>query len=166
MNLSTNLVDVAVKDLCPMALDLLVAAYDATCKGINWAWVPSDCPAGGFYEGRAQLETNAPEVVCVYIAQRGVLDVVKYPHMRGIPRYAPSTAWNTGGHLVDQYRMSFVTEGTGPADDTGKEPVLAIPDRLQYEIGSGPTHLIAACRAIVSTELGGTVKVPACLVLS
>lgn len=78
----------------------------------------------------------------------------------GIYGYSPSTDWNKGGPLIDRSRMSFVTQGTGRELWDGKKPILALPSELNYKIGSGETHLIAACRAIVSTKLGDEIEIP------
>lgn len=74
--------------------------------------------------------------------------------------YSPSTNWNQGGPLIDRARMSFVSQGTGPEDEDGNQPILAIPAVLLYKIGSGKTHLIAACRAIVATKFGDEIEIP------
>lgn len=106
----------------------------------------------------------------------GVQPTVKLGGTYGAPNTKPyveaygnphslSTDWRIGGALLDEFRISFATQGTGPADESGKEPILAIPERLHYRIGSGNTHLVAACRAVVATVCGDNVTVPACLVL-
>lgn len=77
-------------------------------------------------------------------------------HGCGSP-WEPSSDWGQGGPLRDKY-------------DVGIEP--GVPDGFPYAYvpgrdldGSrGETALIAICRAIVSANLGGVVKVPAELV--
>lgn len=77
-----------------------------------------------------------------------------------------STDWSQGGPLLDMHCKSFglVQErdgrwrafgyGNGRPFDTGR----------QMRLASGPTILIAACRAIVAAKLGDVVQVPAELV--
>lgn len=68
-------------------------------------------------------------------------------------QYSPSTRWRQAGPLIENNRIGF---GLYPnayfactgLNDCGGE-------------ASGPTHLIAACRAIVAAKLGDTVAVPA-----
>lgn len=170
MNLNTTLVDVAAKDLTGMALDLAVAAFDKRCEGLTWVWVPADKSGEGYFEGRGQIASNSPEVACAYIARRGVLDVVHHPHMVGVQRYAPSSNWADGGPLVDDYRFNIAASGTGPKDENGNEPIVAlvgtwkeVKDRARAM--DAPTHLVAVCRSIVATYAGDIVKVPAHLVL-
>jgi hypothetical protein len=67
--------------------------------------------------------------------------------------YRPDMDWSQSGPLIEKHRIGF---GLYPnayfactgLNDCGGE-------------ASGPTHLIAACRAIVSAKLGETVAVPA-----
>ncbi|MFC0667073.1 phage protein NinX family protein [Azotobacter chroococcum] len=74
-------------------------------------------------------------------------------------RYAPSRLWSQGGPLIEKYQMELDFQHEGlvfayPCDDDGNDNA--------GENGSfGPTHLIAACRSIVSAKLGDTVQVPA-----
>lgn len=74
--------------------------------------------------------------------------------------WAPSVNWYQGGPLIDKYRVSFVTSGTGPEDDSGNEPIVALTSGLNYKAANGKTHLLAACRAIVAENLGPTISVP------
>jgi len=68
-------------------------------------------------------------------------------------RYSPSTDWSQGGPLIEKYLVGFglypnaFFACTGLNDDAGA--------------AHGPTHLIAACRAIVASKLGDVVQVPA-----
>lgn len=76
-------------------------------------------------------------------------------------RYSPSTDWSQGGPLIAKYLMDFCVEhpqtiGAALCDENG----LYIGDCMAF----GPTHLIAACRALVLVKLGDIVKVPHCLV--
>jgi hypothetical protein len=74
--------------------------------------------------------------------------------------WQPSLDWNQGGPLIDKHRISFVTNGTGPSDEQGNEPIVAIAGGLNWKACEGKTHLIAACRAVVAAKLGDTVSVP------
>ncbi|WP_110946448.1 phage protein NinX family protein [Pseudomonas bohemica] len=66
--------------------------------------------------------------------------------------YQPSEDWRDGGPLIEKHRVGFAIypehyfAATGLNDSSGT--------------GDGPTHLIAACRAIVASVLGETVSVP------
>lgn len=73
--------------------------------------------------------------------------------------YRPSTDWVQGGVLADKYSKGFgVVEGSEPrcfrafARDNGPEGFC--------RIASGPTILLAVCRAIVKVHLGDLVRVP------
>lgn len=68
--------------------------------------------------------------------------------------WRPSASWAQGGPLIDKHRMSFWG---------GENYVYAVCAGGE---GYGPTHLVAACRAIVAASLGDTVSVPAALLAS
>lgn len=76
---------------------------------------------------------------------------------RGCGPYHPSYNWADGGPLLAKHRVGFglypnaYFACTGTNDDAGE--------------ASGPTHLIAACRAIAASSLGDTVSVPKVLVV-
>lgn len=70
--------------------------------------------------------------------------------------YEPSTDWGYGGLLVEKHRVDLIWE---------REGLIAayLSDEDGYPQSTdiyGPTHLIAACRAIVAHKLGDTVSVP------
>lgn len=67
--------------------------------------------------------------------------------------YAPSSRWSEGGLLIERHRINFATIGTGPRDEHGNEPIVAITANGRNAM-SGPTHLIAAMRAIVRDTYG------------
>lgn len=71
--------------------------------------------------------------------------------------FRPSTDWSQGGPLIDKHRINFATIGTGPADENGREPVVAITYDGRNAM-TGPTHLIAAMRAIVRDTYGEEVN--------
>lgn len=65
----------------------------------------------------------------------------------------PSSNWWIGGEIIDRKRMNFATIGTGPADENGNEPIVAIPAEGRKAM-TGPTHLIATMRAVVASVYG------------
>jgi hypothetical protein len=67
-------------------------------------------------------------------------------------KFSPSTDWSQGGPLIEKYMIGF-----GVYSDA-YFAVIGLNDRSGAE--NGPTHLIAACRAIVAAVLGETVQVP------
>ena len=70
--------------------------------------------------------------------------------------WSPSTDWSQGGPLRDKYRVEVLECG---------DVVHAKLAGLTNSAGDGGTALIAICRAIVASEFGDIVKVPACLVM-
>lgn len=73
----------------------------------------------------------------------------------------PSTDWECGGPLIDKHRFEFEWVGS----DWHGEPLEFFTacgcDMPADATSAGPTHLIAACRAIVRAKLGDTVQIPA-----
>lgn len=82
------------------------------------------------------------------------------PMRQDAQKYSPSTDWSQGGPLIDAHSISFATIGTGRRDANGKEPVVSIISGVDGGVGQGPTHLIAACRAIVHAKVGESVEIP------
>ncbi|HFL2728906.1 TPA: phage protein NinX family protein [Pseudomonas aeruginosa] len=78
--------------------------------------------------------------------------------------YCPSTDWRQGGPLIEKYRFEFEWVG----NDWHGEPLNFFTacgfDMPADAASAGPTHLIAACRAIVRAKYGKTVNVPAELI--
>jgi hypothetical protein len=68
--------------------------------------------------------------------------------------FMPSTRWQEGGPLIGKYMIAFACF---PEDEV--KPVWAYCCSGKGE-EYGPTHLIAACRAIVASKFGDTVSVP------
>lgn len=66
--------------------------------------------------------------------------------------YSPSTDWSQGGPLIERHDVWLSSEAI-------PGPWLASINGCGLE--TGPTPLIAACRAIVYRVLGDTVAVPA-----
>lgn len=82
--------------------------------------------------------------------------------VRVVPSY--STYWNHIGPLIEKHIVDITVERKGlfyasVCDDSGM-PVM--PGDVNGAFG--PTHLIAACRAIVASVLGETVSAPKDLV--
>lgn len=71
--------------------------------------------------------------------------------------YRPDEWWDIGGPLIDKHAIGFV------GHDADTWLAFASPADQAHQ-GFGPTHLIAACRMIITAELGDTVTVPAELV--
>lgn len=69
-----------------------------------------------------------------------------------IDPFQPSARWKDGGPLIEKYMIGF-----GVYSDA-YFAVVGLNDISGAE--NGPTHLIAACRAIVASKLGDTVSVP------
>ena len=69
-----------------------------------------------------------------------------------IERYIPWEDWALGGQLIEKYRVGFGLYSDSFFAVTGLDNDPGDAD--------GPTHLIAACRAIVAARLGDTVQVP------
>lgn len=65
----------------------------------------------------------------------------------------PSSDWSQCGPLIKEYRITF-NEVTA-----GENPLILCKTKLG-NYGFGEDHLIAACRAIVASELGDVVQVP------
>lgn len=65
--------------------------------------------------------------------------------------FSPSTRWDQGGPLIEKYKVDTVSI---------REWEAMIDDNIYTWIIYGPTPLIAACRAIVASKLGGTVQIP------
>lgn len=66
--------------------------------------------------------------------------------------YEPSTNWEQGGPLLDELDVWL-------SSDEGEHSASTHP-HVNEHIRSGPTKLIAACRAIVAAKLGDEVEVP------
>jgi hypothetical protein len=124
-----------------------VRVADLTGKALDWAVAIAT--------GAEEVKTTEHGVSCIYQLPEGGC---------WTNFYQPSTDWSQGGLLIDVYRISFVTSGTGPQDEQGNEPIVALTSALHYKVCAGSTHLIAACRAIVATKLGELIRVPAELI--
>lgn len=74
--------------------------------------------------------------------------------------YSPSTCWHCGGPLIELYKLDL----GAPLENQTHGPWNANTEWGHPMGVSGPTPLIAACRAVVASKLGIVVSVPAELV--
>lgn len=72
--------------------------------------------------------------------------------------YSPSTDWSQGGPLIERYGIESAPAGTN------EWQAMQAGNLKIHGVLFGPSLLIAACRAIVASYFGGTVKIPAELV--
>ena len=67
--------------------------------------------------------------------------------------YRPSEDWEIAGPLIAGHAIGFV------GHDSDNWKAFSSPEDVTYQ-GVGPTHLVAACRLIVSAKLGNEIEVP------
>lgn len=67
--------------------------------------------------------------------------------------YRPDEDWELGGQLITKHAIGFV------GHDADNWLAISAPEDKEYR-GIGPTHLVAACRLIVTAKLGSSVQVP------
>lgn len=67
--------------------------------------------------------------------------------------WTPSWDWKQGGKLIASHAIGFV------GHDADNWQAFSSPEDVTYR-GVGPTHLVAACRMIVSAKLGDEIEVP------
>lgn len=67
--------------------------------------------------------------------------------------WLPSVNWYQGGPLIDKHAIGFW------GYDADNWQASSTPENFTFT-GIGPTHLIAACRLIVSAKFGKVVSVP------
>lgn len=67
--------------------------------------------------------------------------------------WIPSVNWHQGGPLIASHAIGFW------GYDADNWQAVSSPEDNTY-VGIGPTHLIAACRMIVTAKFGKTIKVP------
>ncbi|CAD0266037.1 conserved hypothetical protein [Pseudomonas veronii] len=70
--------------------------------------------------------------------------------------YTPSTDWNQGGPLIFEYRVNLIE-----VNEDSWEDWVSGQEEHRYKGGDAP--LVAICRAVVASQLGDTVTVPAIL---
>lgn len=82
------------------------------------------------------------------------------PYFDIVNHWSPSTNWSQGGPLITKFLIEFRVEHERTICS-----YLCDANGMYISDGSyGDTHLIAACRAIVTAKLGETVNVPAELI--
>jgi hypothetical protein len=74
-------------------------------------------------------------------------------HFNHYTQWSPSRLWSQCGRIIENNAIGFVGE------DADNWLAFASPCDVTHQ-GVGGTHLIAACRLVVSAELGETVSVP------
>ncbi|MBK3510771.1 phage protein NinX family protein [Pseudomonas sp. MF6747] len=143
-----------------------VRVADLTGQALDWAVAKAIGRPVFVHTVAEQMAELQPGDFTDYEKQR--LWQIKKPRLRiaESPSYsnpcpAYSSDWSQGGSLIDKHRISFGTIGTGPEDEHGNEPIVALTSALHYKACEGTTHLIAACRAIVATAFGDTISIPA-----
>ena len=134
----TDMIELKTAELAGPALDWAVAE----AEGIQRFVMGNDWPGNSAVDDAADRDRV---VICnligrLVVARGGWSD-----------EWKPSASWAQGGPLIDKHRMSFWG---------GESYVYAVCAGGE---GYGPTHLVAACRAIVASKLGCTVRLPAAL---
>lgn len=134
-----ELVEVKTAELVGTALDWAVAK----CSGMPFF------TRGGGWPGNYSVTVLAGEKPVLIFDLVGRI----WREHQGITvPWSPSTDWGWGGPLLDEH-------GVWLSDDA-VEHIASIHPHINEFIQTGPTKLIAACRAIVHAKLGGVVQVP------
>lgn len=131
----SRMTEVKTAELSGPALDWAVAE----AEGIQRFVMGNDWPGNSVVNDAADSERV---VICNLVGRL----VVARGGWSG--EWKPSSDWSQGGPLIDKRRMSF---------EDGVADYYAVCAGGE---GYGPTHLVAACRSIVSAALGDTVQVP------
>lgn len=71
--------------------------------------------------------------------------------------YSPSTQWDQGGPLIEKHRIELRRCGT---NEWWADNVFPGGADVNDWCATGPTILIAACRALAEGTLGETIEVP------
>lgn len=79
--------------------------------------------------------------------QRNTVEAASHP-------FSPSTDWSQGGPIIEREKI-----GTWPSEKEGREDQWGAR-MLNTYITYGPTLLVAAMRAYVSSKLGDEVEIP------
>lgn len=132
-----GMVEVKTAELEGAALDWAVAKADGLKADIHKAPV-------------YRYEQNAKgEPVRIRDGSREFLGV-------GPNMWSPSVNWSQGGPLIDEHKIEF----RYVSDDIVRAVLATGAAFIPTPYGTGETHLIAACRAIVAAKLGDTVSIP------
>lgn len=78
-----------------------------------------------------------------------------------LEEYSPSADWSQGGPLIEKYAVKIEHF---PSETIASKANAIIAMHCTAYWQSGPTPLVALCRAIVAAKLGDAVSVPAELV--
>lgn len=77
-------------------------------------------------------------------------------------RYTPSTDWSQGGPLIEKHNVQLSFNGHRSG---GFSAYVCNDSGVEYRpSGSGKTHLVAVCRAVVASKFPNVFKVPTELV--
>ena len=82
---------------------------------------------------------------------------VRKHRLRGEYDYSPSTDWSQGGELIEKYAVKIEHF---PSETIASKANARIAMHSTAYWQSGPTPLVALCRAIVAAKLGDAVSVP------
>lgn len=88
-------------------------------------------------------------------------DAWVFPDGYACSRWSPSTDWAQGGPLIDKYAVK-VEHFPGETIASKANARVAMNRTAYWQ--SGPTPLVALCRASVAAKLGEVVSVPAELI--
>ena len=80
----------------------------------------------------------------------------------GSDGFSPTSDWNDGGPIIDEKEIMFTTAPDGP---DGRKLIRAYLRKLGTSgpCGIAVTHLVAAMRCVVASEMGPVVEVPRAL---
>lgn len=142
MALQGTMVEVRSSDLEGLALDWAVAVAQ-TGKVLVF-------PEGGHYPPEGSVSLNDDDFTIWLNDGDG-----------NVTEWSPSTDWSQCGPLVDEHirSISVAVEPTAGWDAVGgvKYSAVAKDDMFAF----GDTRMVAVCRAVVESELGEFVNVPA-----
>jgi hypothetical protein len=128
-----------VRELQGAPLDYWVARADE-----SWKWAHNLFPTMTLDPTFARVE--------LYTYDNGgqeCLLIPRNPMRQDTQVFAPSTEWEHGGPLLHNYRIGF-----GLYAVEGREYFAVIGTNDAIGSAEGPTHLTAACRAIVASKFG------------
>ena len=136
----SEFVEVSVSELTGAALNW--ATFCAVYTGLQPNIRVTESETRLLFKGAAKPVTFPRTVRLTYFGAYG------FEHS-----WFPSSDWVCGGPLIEKHRVGIY------CDYTEQETITANVTG-SGATSTGPTYLIAACRAIVSSVLGETVSVP------
>ncbi len=132
----TSMTEVKTAEFTGPALDWAVAHATKA-----WEWAHEWHPTMTLDPTFRGVSDNAPG---------GAISLIpRNPMRQDSQPFTPSTDWAQGGRLIEKHVTALNQSGT--------ESWWA---HAEDHLGQGPTPLIAACRAIVASVLGDTIRVP------